>query len=231
MFESILDALHTNLKERDFRKIELPYEFTKYQNDDSNYCIRNWQFESSLYRKWRITKLDGGRKLQVLNTVAYPSFKREKPILGVDILWFGASQKLLAVLDCQPLIQNQIYLNQYCSSLEFIKQKYSHFDNKKMNNIYDSNKYFSPWVIICRGNKRNLEDDLCKVFRLFLDEYFKLDNIFQKNQFMEESQVKEKQIDYDKYSLEKDPADKLFKNFFGEMWTENFVNNFLFTLS
>ena len=44
-------------------------------------------------------------------------------------------------------------------------------------------------------------------------------------------QIKRNQIDYDKYSAEKDPADKLFKKFFGKTWTTNFINNFLFTLN
>ena len=56
-----------------------------------------------------ITRLDGGKKLQVFNTVAYPNFDSEMPILGADILWFGTSQKLLAILDYQPLIQESKY--------------------------------------------------------------------------------------------------------------------------
>ena len=31
--------------------------------------------------------------------------------------------------------------------------------------------------------------------------------------------------------FEKDPADKLFKSFFGEKWTKKFINKFLFTLN
>ena len=48
---------------------------------------------------------------------------------------------------------------------------------------------------------------------------------------IESQEVSLLHIDYDKYSAEKDPADKLFKTFFGETWTENFINNFLFTLN
>ena len=87
----------------------------------------------------------------MFNTVAYPNFDSEMPILGADILWFGTSQKLLAILDYQPLIQESKYLEKYCSSLGSINKKYSAFENNKMKNIYDSKKYFSPWVIICRG--------------------------------------------------------------------------------
>ena len=51
------------------------------------------------------------------------------------------------------------------------------------------------------------------------------------NQFLNLDQIKINQIKYDKYSFEKDPADKLFKTFFGDKWTTKFINNFLFTLN
>ena len=214
MLEFLFDKLTFNLKERNFKQLPLPNIFQEHHNKNSQYIIKNWLFKSSLYRKWRITKLDGGTNLQVFNTVAYPVFESEKPILGADILWFGKTQKLLAVFDFQPLIQDRAYLEQYCSGLHSIKKKYSTFDNQKMKNIYDANQYFSPWVIICRGNKFNLENDLLNVFILFLEEYFKLDNKHFVDKFLSSTEVQKKQIDYDLYSAEKDPADKLFKTFF-----------------
>ena len=51
------------------------------------------------------------------------------------------------------------------------------------------------------------------------------------NQFLNAEEIKINQIKYDKYSFEKDPADKLFKSFFGEKWTKKFINKFLFTLN
>ena len=231
MFESLVDFLKTNIKEINGKEVQISNEFKEYHNKDSKYIIKNWLFESPQYRKWRITKLDGGEKLQVFNTVAYPNFDRELPILGADILWFGTSQKLLAILDYQPLIQESAYLDKYCSSLGLIKEQYSAFDNNKMKNIYDSQKYFSPWVIICRGDKLNLDRDLNNIFYLFVSDYLKINKLNVVNQFLNLEQIKINQIKYDKYSVEKDPADKLFKTFFGDTWTNNFINNFLFTLN
>ena len=231
MFESLVNFLKTNLNELDGQELQIPNEFKEYHNENSNYIIKNWLFASPQYRKWRITKLDGGKKLQVFNTVAYPNFESEIPILGADILWFGTSQKLLAILDYQPLIQESEYLQKYCSSLEIIKKKFSEFDNNKMKNIYDSKKYFSPWVIICRGNKLNLDRDLNNIFYLFISNYLQINKNNQANQFLNLEQIKINQIKYDKYSVEKDPADKLFKTFFGDKWTKKFINNFLFTLN
>tara|TARA_B100000900_G_scaffold403542_1_gene410752 strand:+ start:17 stop:712 length:696 start_codon:yes stop_codon:yes gene_type:complete len=231
MFNSLIDVLNINFKKSNFSEIDLPLDFQEYRNKDSKYIIKNHLFESDQYRRWRVTTLDGGDKLQVFNTVAYPKYTNEKPILGVDVLWFGVSKKLLAVLDFQPLIQNQKYIDKYCSGLKLIKAKYSNFDNQKMKDIYDSNKYFSPWVIICRGNKSNLDKDLNKVFKMFLDEYLNMDNLIINNHFLSKEEIRSKHIEYNRYSAEKDPAEKLFKTFFGKFWTEKFVKDFLFTLT
>ena len=100
-----------------------------------------------------------------------------------------------------------------------------------MKNIYDSKKYFSPWVIICRGDKLNLDRDLNNIFYLFVSDYLKINKLNKINQFLNSEQIQINQIKYDKYSVEKDPADKLFKTFFGDTWTNNFINNFLFSLN
>ena len=110
MFDSLVNFLKANIAELNGQEVELSGEFKEYHNKDSKYIIKKWLFSSPEYRKWRITRLDGGRKLQVFNTVAYPNFDCEIPILGADILWFGTSQKLLEILDYQPLIQEGKYL-------------------------------------------------------------------------------------------------------------------------
>ena len=231
MFESLYNILHDNLNKINANNIKISEEFKVYKSTDQNFVIKNWLYQSPSFRKWRITKLDGGEKIQVFNSVAYPTFTCEQPILGVDILWFGNSRKLLTVLDYQPLIQDKAYLKKYCSKLNSIKNKFPSFNNTKMKNIYDSNKYFSPWVIVSRGNEANLEGDLEHIFYLFLKEYLKITDLFSVNKFLNYKQIKSKHFEYDKYSIEKDPADKLFKKFFGEEWTDNFVRNFLFTLN
>ena len=109
MFDSLVDFLKTNIDELNGHEVQISSEFKEHHNADSKYIIKNWLFSSPEYRKWRITRLDGGKKIQVFNTVAYPNFESEVPILGADILWFGTSQKLLAILDYQPLIQEGNY--------------------------------------------------------------------------------------------------------------------------
>ena len=231
MFDSLFDILVTNLEKIKSKRVKLSNDLEEHHNENSSYTIKNWLFTSPQYRKWRITKLDGGDKIQVFNTVGYPSFNSELPIFGVDILWFGTSKKFLAVLDYQPLIQDKDYLDKYCKSINLIKKKYSEFDNTKMKKVYESNRFFSPWVIICRGDNNHLDKYLNTVFDLFLNKYLNMYESNSDNIFLNSQDIEEKHIEYDIYSSEKDPAGKLFKSFFGEKWTNQFIKNYLFTLS
>ena len=104
MFEFLNDILHNKLQQIGAKTLNLSEEFKECKSKDKKYKIKNSLFETPSFRKWRITQLDGGEKIQVFNTVAYPIFQCEQPILGVDILWFGNSQKLLTVLDYQPCL-------------------------------------------------------------------------------------------------------------------------------
>ena len=81
MFESLVNFLKINIDALDGQRVQISNEFKEHHNEDSKYIIKNWLFKSPQYRKWRITKLDGGEKLQVFNTVAYPNFDSELPIL------------------------------------------------------------------------------------------------------------------------------------------------------
>ena len=92
MFDSLVDFLKTNIDELNGHEVQISSEFKEHRNKDSKYIIKNWLFSSPEYRKWRITRLDGGKKLQVFNTVAYPSFDSEMPILGAPKIGISLSK-------------------------------------------------------------------------------------------------------------------------------------------
>ena len=72
----------------------------------------------------RLPRLDAGDSLQVLNSVAYPDHDFDHPLMGVDLLWFGARQKLVAVLDFQPLVQDSDYLERYFDGLKNLNAQF-----------------------------------------------------------------------------------------------------------
>ena len=59
-------------------------------------------------------------------------------------------------------------------------------------------------MIICRGNKLNLDRDLNNIFHSFVNNYLNIYKSNPVNQFLNAEEIKINQIKYDKYSFEKD---------------------------
>ena len=152
--------------------------FQEYFSKKKDTVIRSFLWDVPGFRRWRVTSMDAGEKLQVLNSVAYPNYSNEQPILGIDLLWFGKTGKLVAVLDFQPLIQNDQYFRRYFEGLKTLKTHYPDFYSNKEMNLYDSKKYFSPWVLFYVGEGNNLKYSLREVFVDFLDKYWLILKIY-----------------------------------------------------
>ena len=60
MFDSLVDSLKTNIDELNGHEVQISSDFKVHRNKDSKYIIKNWLFSSPEFRKWRITRFDGG---------------------------------------------------------------------------------------------------------------------------------------------------------------------------
>tara|TARA_Y100001970_G_scaffold288643_1_gene416557 strand:+ start:11414 stop:12112 length:699 start_codon:yes stop_codon:yes gene_type:complete len=230
MFANCLTSLNKNIQLYGGKELPLSDDFKKKISLNNKFLIQNFLWDVPGFRRWRVTSFDAGDNIQVLNSVAYPNYENDYPIMGIDLLWFAKSKKLVAILDFQPLIQTKEYLDFYCSDLQELNTRHEKFCTSSMKNIYDSQKFFSPWVILCRGGKDQAEY-LPKIFNDFISKYFNLNSNNIHNKFLNTEEVQRKQIDYDIYNSEKDPAYGLFVGFFGENWTNKFINHFLFPLN
>ena len=231
MFDPYLEELHNSIKDHGGSLLNLPNDFKEYFESKSNAKIQNWLWDVPGFRRWRVTRLDAGNKLQVLNSVAYPNYNQEKPIMGIDLLWFDKSKKLVAVLDFQPLIQEKAYFDKYFDDLRSLKDRFPKFNHQDKMISYNPNEYFSPWLLFCKGGEVEANEILPLIFTLFIDSYWKVAN--KKNNFPDRltfDKVKRLQINYDTYSEEKDPAHAIFAGFFGQEWSERFSKEFLFPL-
>tara|TARA_Y100001968_G_scaffold309886_1_gene330271 strand:- start:55804 stop:56502 length:699 start_codon:yes stop_codon:yes gene_type:complete len=232
MFDPLLEELNASLISHGGQLIDLPSDISQKLSSKSNSKIESWLWTVPGFRRWRVTRLDAGKKLQVLNSVAYPSFNCDKPIMGIDLLWFGVKEKLVAVLDFQPLIQDEIYFEKYFQGLQSLKNKFPSFNKQTSMFSYDPNYYFSPWVLFCKGGIQDANISLPVVFSSFLKSYWELHGQHKNiNTNLEPNDVKRLHINYDKYSAEKDPAHGLFSSFFGKEWSDKFLKEFLFPLS
>ena len=232
MFDPFLEELHTSIHIRGGRPIDLPNEFRSFRSARTNSLISNWLWAVPGFRRWRVTRLDAGERLQVLNSVAYPEYIYDHPIMGIDLLWFGTKEKLVAVLDFQPLVQDKIYLERHFKDLELLNKRFpSLADNEPMRS-FDPNRYFSPWLLFCRGGRDEATNTLPEAFTAFLNCYWELHlKTSIKDAYIPSDQVRKFQTNYDIYSAEKDPAHGLFSSYFGKEWTDRFISEFLFPFS
>src|SRR5579883_2408151 len=51
--------------------------------------IRSWCYQCQELRKIRYTYIDAGESAQIFNSVIYPNYYYDLPLLGIDFLSFG----------------------------------------------------------------------------------------------------------------------------------------------
>ncbi len=229
MFDPLLEQLNKSILLHGGRPLYIPDDLQKCISKKRNSTIKSWLWNVPGFRRWRVTRLDAGMNLQVLNSVAYPDYHYDHPLMGIDLLWFGKNEKLVAILDFQPLIQDQKYLNRYCLVLKELRIRFPQFSNEELMRSFDPHQYFSPWLLFCRGGSEQAENLISEIFLPFLNAYWSMHN----DQIANSSQisiddVQRLQAAYDHYGLEKDPAHGLFASYFGREWSNRFLREFLF---
>ena len=229
MFDPFLEQLNAGLLAHGGEQQAAPGDFAEQQSSERGSLIRSWLWLVPGFRRWRVTRLDAGDSVQVLNSVAYPDLDNDQPILGIDLLWFGARQKLVAVLDFQPLTQDETYLNRHFQGLKQLHARYPELSGEETMRSFDPHQYFSPWLLFCRGGAEEASGSLPSAFDLFMQCYWDLTAKASKGaETMDAARVQALQIEYDRYSAERDPAHGLFTSHFGKDWSDRFLHQFLF---
>lgn len=206
-------------------------EYGYMDNQDKKARIVNHCYQSDEYRKIRMTYYDAGDNTQVFNSVWYPDPAYNLPVLGIDLLAFNR-KKYLAIVDFQPLHEVEAdHATTYEHRLKPIKEKYDTLQGRMSSKFYDETQFFSQQMLFARFDDENVvHDELFPAFK----QYVKLHTDLIKETDADESErgaILEKQRAYDTYSAERDPATGLFAAMFGKEWADDFVFNFLFSLS
>lgn len=184
--------------------------------------VHNWLLCGDRVRRVRFTYFDGGAAGQAFNSLLYPDPRYDLPLLGIDLLSFG-SNKILCVVDFQPLVQDPEYLERHTSVLspiyEKIRDKCGHMSSK----FFDETQFFSKYLIFYRSSLGAKEPTLqvptgklWEVYLEYVDVYLKALSEAQSNENPDAiAYVKSRQDAYDQYNAERDPAIKLFNTYFG----------------
>ena len=227
MFDPHHDALLRLIRDQGGEALPLDSDLVERRDSRKNAVISSTLWTLPGLRRWRVTRLDAGDSVQVLNAVAYPDFDREQPLLGIDLLSFAARDKLVAVMDFQPLRQSSTYIEHYLGGLKTLHDSYPTLSPGETMRSYDSNKFFSPYLLFARGKPAELGSVLEEAFQGLLAAYMDLHAACEPQRSLS-SEVRELQNDYDQYSAERDPAHGLFVSYFGKDWADRFLHTFLF---
>jgi 15,16-dihydrobiliverdin:ferredoxin oxidoreductase len=194
--------------------------------------IGNISFKNDKFRKVRMTYFDAGEGVQVFNTLWYPDYQYDTPLLGVDLISLGLN-RVLTVIDFQPLYPTEEYSSKYISHLTKIRSKYPDLQGVLSGKIYDDTSFFSKQMLFGRfADESKINSVVLPAFEEYLNEYVSMVNAAVPNYDAEAMKiVQQRQKAYDTYSAEKDPAVGLFDAYFGKEWSKAFVHDYLFSLS
>jgi 15,16-dihydrobiliverdin:ferredoxin oxidoreductase len=190
--------------------------------------IQSWCYQCPELRKIRYTSIDAGASAQILNSVIYPSYHYDLPLLGVDFLSFGQVKNLI-VMDFQPLFQDEAYLEKYIYPLKALHDQYPDLSQDLEMKFYDANQYFSRYLLFAKTDAETVKTRVFEAFKDYLNLYWQLLEQAEPLTKLEDIQrIVKAQKDYDQYSADRDPASGLFSSYFGHEWSERFLYEFLF---
>jgi len=215
------------------RVMPIEEKFVYNENLKKKARIVNLCFRSDEYRKIRMTYYDAGEGCQVFNSLWYPDAKYNLPVLGIDLLAFGR-KKYLAVVDFQPIHDNEdMHTLAYEHILAPIKSVYPSLKGKMSSKFYDETKFFSQEMLFARfENESVVEDELMDAFQKYVQVHTQLIRDCPVDDSVDARfKVLERHAAYDTYSADRDPAVGLFAAMFGKEWADEFVHDFLFSLS
>lgn len=228
MFESHLKLLQG----LNMEQVPLEEHFTVRHSKVKPARIGSMMFKNDMFRKVRMTYLDAGENVQVFNALWYPRYEYELPLLGIDLISLGRN-RVLTVIDFQPLHPTAEYSLKYIERLNSIRDKYQDLQGTLSGKFYDDTSFFSKNMLFGRfTDESKLKPVVGPALEEYLREYVELMREVEPNHDPAAMEVvRDRQTQYDGYSALKDPAVGLFDAYFGKDWSEDFVHNFLFTLS
>jgi 15,16-dihydrobiliverdin:ferredoxin oxidoreductase len=231
MYKPFLQHLKQSLSERfDLQARPIPegLDFQVSERGRNPATIQSWCYQCPEFRKIRYTYIDAGESAQILNSVIYPNYCYDLPLLGIDFLTFGQVKNLI-VMDFQPLFQDDTYLTRYIQPLKTLHDHYPDLAQGLEMKFYDANQYFSKYLLFAKTDAETVKTRVFEAFKDYLSLYWKiLEQTAPLTDPSDIQRVVKAQKDYDQYSADRDPASGLFSSYFGHEWAEKFLYGFLF---
>jgi 15,16-dihydrobiliverdin:ferredoxin oxidoreductase len=166
----------------------------------------------------------------VFNAVWYPSYEYDLPILGMDLISIGHN-RVVNVIDFQPLHPTPEYAAKYIDHLAPIRAKYPDLQGSLSGKIYHDALFFSPQMLFGRmPDESKVMNTVFPAYKEYTQAYLDMAERAVPD-FSAEGMaaVRDRQSAYDAYNAVKDPAVGLYDAYFGKDWSNAFVHDFLFS--
>jgi phycoerythrobilin:ferredoxin oxidoreductase len=191
----------------------------------------SYGFQTKKLRQIRAAHVQGGKSLQVLNFVIFPHLNYDLPFFGADLVTLPGGH--LIALDMQPLFHdNASYQAKYTQPILPIFHSHQQHLPWGGDLPEEAKPFFSPAFLWTRPQATEVvETHVFSAFKDYLQAYL---NFVEQAEPITDSQylanIEQAQLQYLRYRAEKDPARGMFKRFYGEEWTEEYIHGFLFDL-
>jgi phycoerythrobilin:ferredoxin oxidoreductase len=191
----------------------------------------SYAVQSVKLRQIRAAHVQGGKALQVLNFVIFPHLNYDLPFFGGDLVTLPGGH--LIALDMQPLFRDDpAYQAKYTEPLLPTFHRYQPLLPWGGDFPEEARPFFSPAFLWTRPQETEVvETHVFEAFNAYLHAY--LDFVAQAEPITDPdalAEIKNAQLRYLHYRAEKDPARGMFRRFYGEEWTEEYIHGFLFDL-
>ena len=196
--------------------------------------LETWGLNTEKIRQARCACLQAGEITSVMNLVITPFNNYDLPFFGADFVTLPNGH--LIALDLQPALKDDI--NHTQNVWDKLKPIHSKWQSKLPSGgaiTSEARQYFSPaflWSRIPLGEEG--DKLISQIIKPAFNEYLNcfLDLLIDAKMISKERSLKmlNGQKEYMRYRAEKDPARRMLRGFFGELWTERYINNILFDL-
>ena len=196
--------------------------------------LETWGLNTEKIRQARCACLQAGEITSIMNLVISPFNNYDLPFFGADFVTLPNGH--LIALDLQPALKDDIIHTQYF--LGKLKSIHANWQSKLPSGgdiPLEARQYFSSGFLWSRiplgaeGDKlisQIIEPAFDDYLNLFLDLVANAKRISPERS----AKVLNGQKKYMRYRAEKDPARGMLRGFFGNAWTESYINNILFDL-
>jgi phycoerythrobilin:ferredoxin oxidoreductase len=238
LYQPFLDEAIALLKNRlELQDYPIPEGFERKANTvgkgkkQEEVLTTSYAFASPKLRQIRADHVQGGDSLQVLNFVIFPQLNYDLPFFGADLVTLPGGH--LIALDMQPLFRDDAgYQEKYTRPSEPIFQAHQQHLPWGGDFPEEAQPFFSPAFLWTRPKETEVvENRVFAAFKDYLTAYLDfVDRAEPVSDSAKLDSILQAQLRYLRYRAEKDPARGMFKRFYGEEWTEEYIHGFLFDL-